>query len=218
MNSRRQALAMGALGLIFCMVGCVSHDRHAAGSTVSINTERGRIVILLEEDRAPLSSDFVRVLVNEGRFDGTKFYRASSVSDHNTPNQFVEGGLLSSFVLSGEPTSFSATGLPTLKVLETTDQTGLRHKRGAVSLARDVMDTGAAIPDIVVYLSDAPEADAGGSYSPDGRGYPVFGQILEGIEIFDQLAAEDRTGETWVPILQGQILTQPLTIERAEIR
>ena len=217
MNNRR-SLAMGALGLTLFIVGCVSHDQRERGSTVSIKTDRGLIVILLEEDRAPQSSDFVRGLVKAGRFDGTKFYRSSSVSGHNTPNQFVEGGLLSSFVLSGEPTSFSATGLPTLKVLETTDQTGLRHKRGAVSLARDVMDTGAAIPDIVVYLSDAPEADAGGSYSPDGRGYPVFGQVLEGIEIFDQLATEDRTGETWVPILQGQILTQPLTIERAEIR
>ena len=183
-----------------------------------MDTSRGRIVILLNEEKAPQSSGFIRELVDAGRFDGTMFYRSAAASGPEAPNEFVEGGLLSSFVLSGEPTSVSASGLPTLAPLESTDLTGLRHVRGAVSLARDVLDTGVAIPDIVIYLTESPAADAGGRYSPDGKGYPVFGQVVEGIEIFDQLAGESRTGKTWVPMLQGQILAEPLVIKRARIR
>lgn len=204
--------------LAFSLTGCVTPAEQARNSRIAMDTARGSIVILLHEDKAPQSSSFIRDLVAAGRFDGTSFYRVGAVAGPVETSNFVEGGMLSPHLLSSEPTTVSASGLPTLATLETTDRTGLRHQRGAVSLARDVLETGVAIPDIVIYLSDAPEADAGGNFSPDGLGYPVFGHVLEGIEILDQIAIEDRSGETWAGFLQGQILTTPLVIERAVVR
>jgi peptidyl-prolyl cis-trans isomerase A (cyclophilin A) len=196
----------------------LSPSSKADQNEIVLQTRLGRVIIALDEARAPETSRFVRGLVREGRFDGTSFYRAGAASGSIDRTGFVEGGLLDRFVMADASASLAASGLPVLEALETTDLSGLRHVRGSVSLARDVLDTGVGIPDMVIYLEESPEADAGGAFSPDGRGYPVFGSVTEGLEIFDQLALMPRDGKTWVPFLEGQILSEPLTIEAASVR
>lgn len=206
-----------ACGLACLAVSACASVQDANPTELVFATADGPIVIALETEKAPLSTSFVIRLAEQGRFEGHSFYRAGSGAGKDRPVELIEGGLLDTFIVSKKPTSLSATGLPTLAQIETTDMTGLSHKRGAVSLARDVLDTGQAIPDIVIYLVDAPDYDAGGSLSPDGLGYPVFGYVSEGLDILDALAQADRTAETWVQFLQGQILYDPLVIEAVDI-
>lgn len=209
-------IAMSAFALI--AVSACSAVQKNPSDHITLQTELGQIIIAVNEERAPQTSNFVFDLVQAGRFDLHSFYRAGSGSSAGGPVELIEGGLLDRFVMSDAPTTIAASGLPILDGLETTDMTGLNHKRGSVSLARDVMDTGVVLPDLVIFLRDAPEYDAGGALSPDGRGYPVFGDVVEGLEILDELAASSRDGSTWVPFLNGQILSEPLIIERADVR
>lgn len=210
-----QSLLAAALAL-----GCAACTTLPAAqpSELVIETPRGEIVIALHSERAPKTTAFVSQLADAGAFAGHGFYRAGAATGASTPVELVEGGLLDTFVLSDTPTSIAASGLPVLTDLETTAMTGLTHSRGSVSLARDVLDSGVVIPDLVIYLADAPGYDAGGAYSPDGAGYPVFGTVTAGMELVDRMAAQERNGQTWVPILRGQILSAPLRINRAYIR
>lgn len=204
--------------LAFIAVSACSTPEKASGELLILQTDQGQIAIAMNKQRAPLTSQFVIDLTEAEQLDQRTFYRAGSGSGSTDPVELIEGGLLDQFVLSDAPTTVAASGLPTLDVLETTDVTGLAHNRGSVSLARDVMDTGVVLPDMVIFLRDAPEYDAGGSLSPDGLGYPVFGEVVQGLEILDALALSGRDGETWVPFLKGQILSEPLIIVEADVQ
>lgn len=73
--------------------------------------------------------------------------------------------------------------------LETTAQTGLRHRRGSLSMARRdgiVMGT-----EYFISLEDVQsrELDFGGRRNPDGLGFAVFGQVVEGMDTVDRIHA-----------------------------
>lgn len=215
MLRRLTILAAGCLLAAVC--ACTGRTDDVPRELV-LDTDRGQVVIALNDSRAPLTASFVAGLAGQGLLDGHSFYRAGSGRGAGSPAELVEGGLLDTFVLSDTPTSIRQTGLPTLDTLESTDLTGLRHQRGSVSLARDVLDTGTVIPDLVIFLREAPDYDAGGALSPDGKGYPVFGEVVEGLGLFEELAREEREGGTWVGLLQGQILSDPVIIRQAFVR
>ena len=63
---------------------------------------------------------------------------------------------------------------------ETTGMTGLRHRRGTVSLAR--FAPGAVYHSLFVCMRDEPGLDEGGSRQPDGQGFAAFGSVVEGFE------------------------------------
>ncbi|AMM84756.1 peptidylprolyl isomerase [Martelella sp. AD-3] len=69
--------------------------------------------------------------------------------------------------------------------LETTEITGLRHKRGTVSMGRD--SAGLSGPHFFFCVEDAPYFDFGGKRNPDGRGFAAFAQIVSGFEVLDRL-------------------------------
>lgn len=178
---------------------------HAQALTnVVLHTELGDIVIALETDRAPITAaNFLRY-VDEKRLDGTVFYRAMRLDWGEQPNGLIQGGA------QNEPSRL----LPPI-AHEPTDQTGVKHGEGAISMAR--LEPGTATGDFSIMLAPQPGLDADPtSDDPELRaGYAAFGHVVEGMDvvraIFNSPVDPDK-GEGW---MKGQMLAKPVKIVSA---
>ncbi len=140
----------------------------AGDARFRIETDLGAIDIAVHVDRAPTTAAYVRQLVKNGAFTDTLFYRSSTLG---VPDRrpLIQGGSLALLVL-GSDTANRKVAM--LESIETTEDTGLRHQNGTVSLARDLDRTGHVLPELFICLDHYPELDAGGRSEPDERGFP----------------------------------------------
>ena len=148
---------------------------------VLLVTERGEIEIELFPDQAPVTvANFLRY-VDEGIFEpeegknGASFYRVvrpDNQPGHPVPIEVVQGGLTIE--------DHDSRRLPPIRH-ETTEETGLRHRDGAVSMARTV--PGSASSEVFICIGDQPELDFGGRRNPDRQGFAVFGQVVRGMDV-----------------------------------
>lgn len=172
-----------------------------ATTNVVIATELGEIVVALETERAPVSSaNFLRY-ADEKRFDGTVFYRAMRLDWGEQPNGLVQGGT------QWDPDRI----LPPI-AHEPTNETGVRHVAGAISMAR--LDPGTATGDFSIMVSDQPGLDADpAAEDPELRaGYAAFGRVVEGMDVVRAIFAaptDPEKGEGW---MKGQMIAEPVKI------
>jgi peptidyl-prolyl cis-trans isomerase A (cyclophilin A) len=173
----------------------------AETTLVVFETTAGEITAEIEIERAPATAaNFLRY-VDDDRFDGTVFYRAMHLDWGEPPNGLIQGGTQNDpeRILDGV-------------VHEPTDETGLSHTDGALSMAR--LEPGTATGDFSIMIKDQtgldaqPEAD-----DPDtAAGYAVFGYVVEGMDVVHAIHAMPRDpdkGEGW---MKGQMLAEPVTI------
>lgn len=181
---------------------------------VVLETDLGDITLAVDLERAPRAGAYFLRFVDRGRYDGATIYRAASLDGADSP-QLVQGGLLQAALVSNDRVNLAEFGIDTLPEFETTTQSGLQHDYATVSLARDLLYTGDAIPEFVIYLRRAPQIDEGGSDRPDRRGYPAIGQVVAGMGVVQAVTNRERSGPTTIAFLHGQILTEPVRIHRA---
>lgn len=195
------------------LVGCalVGPIAEAHGNPhVLLVTERGEIEIELFPDRAPVTvANFLRY-IDEGTFEpkegkgGATFYRVvrpDNQPGHPFPIAVVQGG----FTIE----DYDPRRLPPIRH-ETTEETGLRHRDGAVSMARN--EPGTASSEIFICVGDQPELDFGGRRNPDRQGFAVFGQVVRGMEVvrvIHQLPDDDQMLRKPVRILEVRRIGVP---------
>jgi len=153
---------------------------------VVIETEFGNILIELYPALAPVTvSNFMRY-VDENRFEGACFYRV--VRMDNQPNnpikiEVIQGGLKD----DEHPQSLAPI------VHETTEQTGIPHQDGVISMARN--EPGSASSEFFICINDQPELDFGGKRNPDGVGFAAFGKVLKGMNVVRKIQALPDEGQ-----------------------
>jgi len=181
--------------------------------TVKLDTSAGEIRLTLRPDLAPIAVCYVTGLIDAGAYDGTTLYRASTLGQSDG-SWLVQGGpfdtVLAEVARDGDPRV-----LPTLSEFETTDESGLQHRRGVVSLGRDLPGDGSVIADMFFCLGTFTQLDRGGRTEPDERGFPAFAQVDSGLDVLDRIAASETAGPTKISMLEGQILTEPVVIHSA---
>lgn len=182
-------------------------------SRLVLDTALGAIEIEIDQSRAPRTAEFVRGLVEIGHFDGSAFYRSTTLAN-DARQPLIQGGPLAP--------RFTGTNAPVPRVdlldaVETTDQTGLTHGCGTVSLARDLFATGHVLPELFICLDDYPELNQGGRSEPDEQGFPAFGSVTSGLDVVRAIARRERCGASPIEHLDGEILTEPVTILTASI-
>lgn len=181
---------------------------------VVFETTLGKIVIAVKSKQAPNTAKYFLSFIDQGKFDGTSFFRSGSTKKEGKP-QFIEGGLVGEFILNSQVTSMKETKLPMLANYDSTGASKLTHQVATVSMGRDLRETGDAVPDIFICLDDIPSFDQNLIENPESRGFPAFAVVIEGMDIVQDIAKKERKGYTHIPFLQGQILTTPVTILRA---
>jgi peptidyl-prolyl cis-trans isomerase A (cyclophilin A) len=174
-----------------------------------IVTSLGDITVELAETAAPVSSANFLAHAQAGHYDGGSFYR--SVRDDNEregvePMNLVQGG-------------HSFDGLPGADGIahETTEETGLTHQRGAISMARD--EPGTATTEFFIMVADYPGLDSGpGKRNPDEAGYAVFGQVVEGMDVVEAIWMSQTSLDSAPEDFQyPQFIVEPVVIETVRV-
>lgn len=141
---------------------------------VVFETEFGRIQIQVFVREAPRTSrNFLRY-VDEGRFSGASFYRVVHLEnqpENDVKIEVVQGGLGN----EDQPCALPPIGH------ETTETTGIVHRDGVISMARN--EPGSASSEFFICIGEQPELDFGGRRNPDGQGFAAFGEVVEGMEV-----------------------------------
>jgi peptidyl-prolyl cis-trans isomerase A (cyclophilin A) len=139
---------------------------------VILTTALGAIQIAVDLERAPISAgDFLKY-VDRRLFNGAAFYRTVRPDNDINPVKInvIQGGLTDDKKL-----------LPPIPH-EPTSKTGLRHRNGTISTARDQPGTGSAGA-FFICIGDQPELDFGGRRNPDRQGFAAFGRVVHGMDV-----------------------------------
>ncbi|CAN8139111.1 peptidyl-prolyl cis-trans isomerase B [uncultured Thiomicrorhabdus sp.] len=165
-------------------------------SKVIISTTMGDITVRLDDEKAPVGAENFIHYVMEGFYKGTLFHRI-------IPNFMVQGGGL----LPGMEDKDG--GDP----IENEADNGLKNIRGSLAYAR-TMDPHSATSQFFINLKDNSFLDHTGK-NPQGWGYAVFGQVVEGMDIVDAMAGVETTsrrGHQDVPV-EDILITKTTLIE-----
>jgi len=166
------------LAIIFSIFisGCASNNGENNNNTnngvenmknqiVVIETSKGNIEVELDANKAPISTENFLVYVNEGSYDGTIFHRV-------IPNFMIQGG---GFLPNG-------TQKPTHVPIKLESRNGLNNTRGTIAMARtNVPDSATSQFFINTKNNDFL------NYRPGNDGYAVFGKVVSGMDIVDQI-------------------------------
>jgi peptidyl-prolyl cis-trans isomerase A (cyclophilin A) len=157
---------------------------------VLMQTQMGEIELEVDAVHAPLTTANFLKYVDAHLYDGGEFHR--TVTLENQPNnnvkiQVIQGGI----PVSREKDSFAPI------TLERTSKTGLRHKDGTISMARDEPDT--ATSDFFICIGDQPDLDFGGKRNPDGQGFAAFGRVVKGMDVVRKIQASTAVEQKLTP-------------------
>ena len=165
---------------------------------VRLTTAVGAITLAIDMRHAPKTGGNFLAYVDDGRLDGTRFYRAARRKGAPALG-FVQGGIDTDARRRLDPVP-----------LEPTSKTGLHHVDGAISMARyDNPNSGTANFSLMVGAS--PNMDA----RPGSPGYAVFGRIVGGMDVVKKILAMP-TSPGGEGAMKGQMLVKPVTIIRAQ--
>jgi len=141
-----------------------------------IKTSLGDITVELYSKKAPITVANFLKYVDAHLYDNTSFFR--SVTLQNQPKdsvkiEVIQGGEVDSTKV------FSAI------TLERTSETGIFHKNGAISMARDAPDS--ATCSFFICINDQPTLDFGGKRNKDGQGFAAFGKVTKGMDVVKKI-------------------------------
>lgn len=163
-------IPVAAMGLAACAT-----EPRPAGDPVRVDlvTERGVISLEMATDKAPLTVCNFLSYVTDGHYEGGSFFRTVVAETNANPNPIS--------VIQGATPRGADDDLNPPIPLERTRDTGLSHRAGTISMARDGPDT--ATSSFFIVVEDAPALDYGGARNPDGQGFAAFGQVTAGMGV-----------------------------------
>ena len=185
-------------------------------AVIRIVTDLGAIVVALYGDAAPITVDNFLNYVDVGHYQGATFYRATRKGADGSGIAVIQGGRFREAMAYGGY-EVAEGALPPIRH-ETTTETGLSHVDGALSMAR--MDPGSASSEFFICIGDNLNLDFGGSRNPDGQGFAVFGQVIEGLDVVRAIQARPTDAKLGDEFVKGEVLAPPvriLSMERVTI-
>jgi peptidyl-prolyl cis-trans isomerase A (cyclophilin A) len=172
-----------------------------SAAIVALLTSAGEIDIRVDAVRAPKTAANFLAYVRRGAFDGGSFFRTVLTHPDNQPHNAAKID-----VIQADNAPHFTAGAPV--AFEPTSRTGLRHRDGTVSMARDpALDT--ATTNFFICIGNQPSLDDGGARSADQRGFAAFGQVVRGMDVVRAIHGAPHS---------GQHLTPAIRIRRAVIR
>jgi peptidyl-prolyl cis-trans isomerase B (cyclophilin B) len=160
------------LGVVAVMLSTVLIGDDSQGETriVTLTTALGAIELQLDGGSAPGTVSNFIAYVEGGHYDGILFHRV-------IPNFMIQGGGMRAGLVEN----------PTRAPIENEADNGLKNLRGTIAMAR-TQDPHSATAQFFINLKDNSFLDHT-EKSPAGWGYAVFGQVISGMDVVDQIAS-----------------------------
>ena len=168
---------------------------------VTMATTYGNVTIELYPDKAPVTVENFLSYIDAGHFDGSSFYRTVRY-DNDNGNPKIE-------VIQGGRGDAEAPFPPI--VHESTEQTGILHTDGAISMARD--SVGTASSEFFICIGDQAGLDYGEIRNPDKQGFAAFGRVVAGMRVVRAIHQSPSNGPSYSAYVKGQIIEEPALIE-----
>jgi len=149
-----------------------------------ITTDLGEIHVELYPDQAPLTVANFLKYADQGLYNGTSFFRVctpENEKERKVKIEVIQGGDVP------EEKQFKPISI------ETTQQTGLKHQNGSLSMARDTPDS--ATSSFFICIGNQPELDFAGKRNPDGQGFAVFGKVTKGMRVVKKIQMQENKGQ-----------------------
>ena len=136
--------------------------------TVEMTTSAGVLKIALDEAKAPKSVANFLEYVNAGHYDGTVFHR-----------------VIKGFMVQGGGFAPGMVQKPTKGMVDNEANNGLKNEKYTLAMARTNAPHSATAQFFIngtnnTFLNHTGE-------TPQGWGYAVFGKVIEGTEVVDQI-------------------------------
>ncbi|HVR98085.1 MAG TPA: peptidylprolyl isomerase [Thermoanaerobaculia bacterium] len=162
-------LTLIVLALAVAGAGGAASTQPKPSPRVALDTTAGRIVLELAADKAPKTVESFLRYVKAGHYDGTIFHRV-------IPGFMIQGGGFTS----------DMTQKPVQAPVQNEADNGLSNVRGSIAMAR-TSDPHSATSQFFINLVANTPLDHTGK-TPQGWGYTVFGQVVEGMDVVDKIA------------------------------
>ena len=157
-----------ALWLAVTALGCASITAAWAETRVRLDTSLGAITVELADAKAPKTVANFLTYAREGFYNGTIFHRV------------IDG-----FMIQGGGFTPEFQQKPTHAAVTNEADNGLKNQRGTIAMAR-TGDPQSATAQFFINVKDNPSLDYQAP-TPQGWGYAVFGRVVEGMEVVDQI-------------------------------
>ncbi len=157
---------------------------------IAIDTSKGKIVVELDFENAPITAKNFVQYVSDEFFDGTIFHR-----------------VINGFMIQGGGMTADMTEKKTKSPIKLESNNGLSNKRGTIAMARTMVPDSATSQFFINHV-DNRFLDYAGSANP---GYAVFGKVVEGLEVIDAIAAVPTTRQGY----HSDVPQETITIEKA---
>jgi peptidyl-prolyl cis-trans isomerase A (cyclophilin A) len=152
---------------LLIIISCREHN------SIVIETAVGDITAELYPEKAPATVANFLQYIDSGLFDNTCFYRV--VRSDNQPNDSIKIAVIQGGRYNNEDEIFPPVAH------ERTDETGIKHLDGTISMARWM--PGTATSEFFITVGDQPSLDAGGMRNRDGEGFSAFGRVTHGMDV-----------------------------------
>lgn len=162
---------------------------------VKFTTTLGEIVIELDDEKAPISTQNMIEYIEAEHYNGLLFHRV------------IDG-----FMVQGGGYDNELKKRTTRDPIENEGKNGLKNVKGSVAMAR-TPDINSATSQFFVNVVDNPFLDHKDE-TPEGYGYAVIGKVVEGMETVDKIRAV-KTGAKG-PFSKDCPL-EDIAIEKAEV-
>ena len=161
---------------------------------VRLTTSEGDVVIALDQENAPKTSANFVEYVNDGHYDGTIFHRV------------IDG-----FMIQGGGFKPGMQQKSTRSSIENEADNGLTNNKGTIAMAR-TNDPHSASSQFFINCNQNDFLNFKAK-TPDGWGYCVFGEVVEGLDVvsrIEETATTSKAGHQDVP-------KEDVVIEKAEV-
>ncbi len=161
---------------------------------VALDTNHGTIIIELDTERAPKTSENFIAYVQSGHFDGTIFHR-----------------IIDNFMIQGGGFDKDMNQKPTQAPIQNEADNGLKNVVGSIAMAR-TQDPHSASAQFFINIKDNAFLNHS-SKTLQGWGYAVFGQVVEGMEVVEAMR-QVKTGRHG---MHQDVPVDPVIIEKARV-
>jgi peptidyl-prolyl cis-trans isomerase B (cyclophilin B) len=161
-------------------------------TTVLMTTNKGNIKVELDAEKAPKTVANFLDYVNKGHFTNTIFHR-----------------VIKDFMIQGGGFEPGMKQKPTEQTVENEAKNGLKNDKYTIAMARTMAPHSASAQ----FFINTKNNDFLNYPGQDGWGYAVFGKVVEGQDVVDQI----NTVKTGRAGMHSDVPTEDVIIEKVEV-